>query len=203
MGYEVVALDVEPEPYAEIAEGCGVSVVKCDLEKDELSVGDLDCALFAEGLEHLHYYYAPSILAKINRALKIKGVLILTTPNVASLFRRLRLLLGKQPVYRHHVREYTMEEVLVLVEEAGFDVVKAYYSMVNDLTLIDAEPDNYISLSSYRDLVKATIRRPTKLNVLRALAYPLVKLRPSLRQLMVVVGVKSGEPSLRLLERWG
>jgi len=133
----------------------------------------------------------------------MKSILIPTTPNVASLFRRLRLLLGRQPIYRYHVREYTMEEELALIEEAGFDVMKAYYSMVNDLTLIDAEPDDYIKLSNYRDLVKATLRRPTKLNVLRPLAYPLVKLRPSLRQLMVVVNVKSREPSPRPLERWG
>jgi len=133
----------------------------------------------------------------------MKGVLMLTTPNVASLFRRLRMLLGKQPIYRYHGREYTMEEVLALVEGAGFDVVKAYYSIVNDLTYIDAEPDDYLRLSSYRDLVRIVIKRPTKLNVLRALAYPMVKLRPSLRQLMVVVGVKSREPSLRPLERWG
>ena len=203
MGYEVVALDVEPEPYTKIAKSYGVSVVKCDLERDELNIDNADCAVFAEVLEHLHYHYAPSILAKINRALKMKGILILTTPNVASLFRRLRMLLGKQPIYRYHVREYTMEEVLALVEGAGFDVVKAYYSIVNDLTYIDAEPDDYLRLSSYRDLVRIVIKRPTKLNVLRALAYPMVKLRPSLRQLMVVVSVKSREPSLRPLERWG
>jgi hypothetical protein len=122
---------------------------------------------------------------------------------VASLFRRLRLLLGKQPIYRYHVREYTMEEVLALVEGAGFDVVKAYYSAVNDLTYIDAKPDDYLRLSSYRDLVRVAIERPTRLNVLRVLAYSLVKLRPSLRQLVVVVGAKSERPLLRSLERWG
>ena len=129
--------------------------------------------------------------------------MILTTPNVASLFRRLRLLLGKQPIYRYHVREYTMEEVLALVREAGFDVVKAYYSIVNDLALVDAEPDDRLKLSSYGDLIRVAIKSPTKLNVLRALAYPMVKLRPSLRQLMVVIGAKSEGPSQRPFERWG
>jgi hypothetical protein len=38
MGYNVVAIDVEPEPYLSIAESCGVDAVKCDLEKDELKV---------------------------------------------------------------------------------------------------------------------------------------------------------------------
>jgi len=75
-----------------------------------LKVADADCAVFTEVLEHLHYYYVPSVLEKINRALKKVGYLILTTPNIVSLFRRLKLLLGKQPIYRHHAREYTMEE---------------------------------------------------------------------------------------------
>jgi len=69
MGYNVVAIDVEPEPYLSIAESCGVDVVKCDLERDELKVANADCAIFTEVLEHL----------------------ILTTPNIASLFRRLKL----------------------------------------------------------------------------------------------------------------
>jgi hypothetical protein len=65
--YNVVAIDVEPEPYLSIAEGCGVDVVKCDLERDELKVANADCAIFTEVLEHLHYYYVPSVLEKINR----------------------------------------------------------------------------------------------------------------------------------------
>jgi len=31
MGYNVIAIDAEPEPYLSIAESCGVDVVKCDL----------------------------------------------------------------------------------------------------------------------------------------------------------------------------
>jgi 2-polyprenyl-3-methyl-5-hydroxy-6-metoxy-1,4-benzoquinol methylase len=69
MGYKVVALDVEPEPYMRIAENCGVDVVECDLEKDELGISGVDCAVFTEVLEHLHYYHVSLILAKINKAL--------------------------------------------------------------------------------------------------------------------------------------
>jgi hypothetical protein len=46
-------------------------------------------------------------------------------------------------------------------------------------------------------------KRPSRLNALRLLAYPLVRLRPSLRQLIAVVGVKAGEPKLGAVERWG
>jgi SAM-dependent methyltransferase len=203
MGYEVVAFDVEPEPYVGVAESCGVKVVRCDLERDDLGVAGADCAVFSEVLEHLHYYYAPAVLAKISRALKPGGVLVLTTPNVASLFRRLRLLLGRQPVYRYHVREYTMGEVVSMVEAAGFRVVEAYYSIVNDLTFVDAEPEDYLRVSGCIDLVGLFAKRPSRLNALRLLVYPLVRLRPGLRQLIVVVGVKVGEPELEAVERWG
>jgi len=125
MGYDVVALDIDPEPYMRIAEACNVNVVRCNLERDELGVDNADCAVFTEVLEHIHYYYVPLVLSKINRALKPGGVLVLTTPNIASLFRRLRLLLGMQPIYHYHVREYTMREVVSLLREAGFEIVKA------------------------------------------------------------------------------
>jgi len=71
MGYNVVAFDVYPEPYRKIAEACNISVVRCDLERDELGVSSADCAVFTEVLEHLHYYYAPLVLSKINKALKL------------------------------------------------------------------------------------------------------------------------------------
>jgi predicted SAM-dependent methyltransferase len=90
--------------------------------------------VFTEVLEHLHYYYVPLVLSKIIRTLKPGGVLILTMPSIASLFKRLRLLLGVQPIYQYHVREYTVREVALLPREAGFEVIKVYYSIVNDLT---------------------------------------------------------------------
>ena len=119
--------------------------------------------------------------------------LILTTPNIASLFRRLRLLLGIQPTYHYHVREYAMKEAISLFREAGFEMIKAYYSIVDDLTYIDAEPEEYLGISSFKDLARIALKKPTKLNTLRLLAYPLVKLRPSLRQVIVIVAVKTRE----------
>jgi SAM-dependent methyltransferase len=203
MGYDVVALDIDPEPYMRIAEACNVNVVRCDLERDELGVDNADCAVFTEVLEHLHYYYAPLVLNKINRALKRGGVLILTTPNIASLFRRLRLLLGIQPIYRHHVREYIMKEVVSLLREAGFEIAKAYYSIVNDLTFINANPEEYLRVSSFKDIMSIVLKKPTKLNILRLLAYPIVKIKLSLRQLIVIVATKAREPTVQVLERWG
>ncbi|MEM4488635.1 MAG: hypothetical protein QXK88_07560 [Desulfurococcaceae archaeon] len=66
-------------------------------------------------------------------------------------------------------------------------VLEAHYSEVNDLTNVDAEPGSHVKLRSYRDLLKLIARRLTKLNMLRALVYLLVKAIPSLKMLMPVI----------------
>jgi hypothetical protein len=73
------------------------------------------------------------------------------------------------------VREYTIREVVSLLREAGFEIVKAYYSIVNDLTFIDADPEEYLRISSFKDMMSIVLKNPTKLNILRLLAYPIVK----------------------------
>jgi hypothetical protein len=95
-----------------------------------------------------------------------------------------------------------MEEVLELIKGAGFDVVKSYYSLISDLTYIDADQEDYLRVKSYKDLIRITIKRPTKVNILRTLAYPLVKLKPSLRQLIIIVATKVEEPKMKMLVRW-
>ena len=112
------------------------------------------------------------------------------------------MLLGKQPIYRRHVREYTMEEVLELIKGAGFDVVEPYYSYISDLTYIDADQEDYLRVNGYKDLVRITIKRPSKANILRTLAYPLIKLKPSLRQSIIIIAMKVKELKSNTIERW-
>jgi len=95
-----------------------------------------------------------------------------------------------------------MEEVLELIKGAGFDVVKSYYSLISDLTYIDADQEDYLSVKSYKDLIRITIKRPAKANILRTLAYPLVKLKPSLRQSIIIVATKVKEPKAKIIGRW-
>ncbi|MEM1703890.1 MAG: hypothetical protein QXQ31_07530 [Zestosphaera sp.] len=64
-------------------------------------------------------------MSEVNRVLKLGEKLILTTPNIASLLRRPRLLFGVQPYYVNHVREYIKREVLELLERYGFRVLEA------------------------------------------------------------------------------
>ncbi len=92
MEYDVIAFDIDPEPYMRIAETCNVNVVRCDLERDELDVDSADCAVFTEVLEHLHYYYVPLVLSRINRALKPGGALILITPKHSISIQRVKTI---------------------------------------------------------------------------------------------------------------
>jgi hypothetical protein len=90
-----------------------------------------------------------------------------------------------------------------MLEEAGFKPVEFYYSAVNDLTYVNAEPEDYKRLRGCANLLKLAIKKPTKLNLLRVAAYPLVKLIPSLRMLIVAVSQSVKEPSSKTIERWG
>ena len=65
---------------------------------------------------------------EIHRVLKEDGILVLTTPNVAALSKRLKLLLGYgiydsfsvNGIYGRHNREYSFDEVRNLLEYSGF-----------------------------------------------------------------------------------
>ncbi|HZU32538.1 MAG TPA: glycosyltransferase, partial [Candidatus Angelobacter sp.] len=92
-----------------------------------------DVVLFCEMLEHLNTDPI-QVLAEINRVLKKDGLLLLTTPNMASAKSVNYVLEGGSPyVFGHYVpgglatdrhnREYTAGEVERLVAAAGFDVV--------------------------------------------------------------------------------
>lgn len=204
MGFEVIAVDFDPEEYRSIAETCQVQAVRADLERDRVPVGDewTDCAIFSEVLEHINPYYVGHALSEISRVLRPGGILVLTTPNIASLFRRIRLLLGIQPQYRLHVHEYTKPEVEDLLGRHGFRVLRSFYSDVDDLTYVDAEAEEYLELGTYRRLLRLALRRPTRLNILRLLAYPIVKAFPGLRMLIVVVAEKVSGAETIGVHRW-
>ena len=68
------------------------------------------------------------------------GKLLFSTPNIATLQNRIKLLVGICPlqpaenqmkqgwVHRHgHIREYTMKEVLSLLERCGFAIIRRGY----------------------------------------------------------------------------
>jgi hypothetical protein len=92
-------------------------------------LGEHDLVVAAEVIEHL--YTAPvHVLRYLATGLVPGGRLLIQTPNAASLFKRLKLLRGRNPFepirenrsHPGHFREYTLGELLALGREAGLEV---------------------------------------------------------------------------------
>jgi 2-polyprenyl-3-methyl-5-hydroxy-6-metoxy-1,4-benzoquinol methylase len=91
-----------------------------------------DAVVMAEVLEHLHT--APQLVMRFVRTFVADhGLVLLQTPNAASLSKRLKLLLGRNPFEMirvdttnpGHFREYTLAELHRIARETGFAVARA------------------------------------------------------------------------------
>lgn len=88
-----------------------------------------DFIVFADILEHLK---RPDLVLKtFKKCLKRDGRIIISLPNVARLENRLNFLLGRFDyqecgiMHRDHLRFFTLKTGKELIEEAGFEVIKA------------------------------------------------------------------------------
>lgn len=94
-----------------------------------------DVALCCELIEHLAED-PMHMLLELNRVLKWGGLLIVTTPNIASAISVQEALGGHSPyIYGHynrvnpsdrHHREYTPEDLKIALESAGFQVINLF-----------------------------------------------------------------------------
>ena len=140
VGYQVFGTDVlyhvDMHQNKRRQERYQIIVKECDLAAQSLPFADdfFDVANFAETLEHLSFNPIPA-LKEIHRVLKPGGILFLTTPNATRLGKRIRLLRGRniytsleefcyKVPYGIHYREYTLKEVIMLLELAGYEVSK-------------------------------------------------------------------------------
>jgi len=120
--------------------------------------------VMAEVLEHLHTA-PPLVLAFVKSLLVENGLLILQTPNAASLPKRLKLLLGRNPYEMlridssnpGHFREYTISELRRLAEEVGFRVESCMTSFYFDARF--AHHAGYVEPQPVVGCVKNTIYR--------------------------------------------
>ncbi|MBI4233164.1 MAG: class I SAM-dependent methyltransferase [Chloroflexi bacterium] len=85
------------EKRAEAARDKGVKAQVCDVGQEALPFpdGHFDAVFCGEVIEHL--FDTDHLLDEAARVLSARGVFILTTPNLASWYNRLVLLLGMQP----------------------------------------------------------------------------------------------------------
>lgn len=102
----------------------------------EFAGGSLDLVVATEVLEHLadlpqgfndsfEGSGVRALLSECHRVLKPGGMLFITTPNAASVIHLHMALLAKPPwFYQLHLREYTAGQLVELVQEAGFEVLR-------------------------------------------------------------------------------
>lgn len=117
----------------------GVETLAFNFETERFPFPDaqFDGALFCEVIEH--FIDDPMFcLGELNRIIKEGGFLVLTTPNAASWEAIYRALHQRHPsrwptysnggIGTHciHAREYVVDEVVALVDAAGFTVEKIY-----------------------------------------------------------------------------
>ncbi len=97
-----------------------------------------DIIVAGEIIEHV--FDTDLFLQKIKKLLKSHGKLILTTPNVASLPRRILLLFGKNPLLDNrviigntagHIRYFTFTDTYKILEDNGFRVIKSCSDVLN------------------------------------------------------------------------
>ena len=118
-------------------------LVKVDVDRGNLPYpnNSFDAIYCGELLEHL--YNPDNLLSEVHRILSPKGVCLLTTPNLASWYNRIVMLLGYQPCslsascyhesvgklvkpvgHRDHIRGFTLKALLELLKLHRFKIVK-------------------------------------------------------------------------------
>lgn len=136
-GNNIIGIDIS-ESALEIARGKGLDVLKCDIEnKFPFENSKFDLVVAGEIIEHV--FDTRKFLNEINRVLKRNGTLILTTPNIASLPRRIFLSLGKNPLIEYcsddgnagHIRYFVKKTLCELVETSGFKIDRFTSDVLN------------------------------------------------------------------------
>jgi SAM-dependent methyltransferase len=130
---------VTSEKFERHMRSLGVRVNVCDVERGALPATDrsVDVVLCCELIEHLEGDVR-HVLAEAQRVVRVDGLLLLTTPNHASLAHRWALARGRSvypalddpdyPFYAgagvrnpmRHTREFTVGEIAALLAQAGF-----------------------------------------------------------------------------------
>ena len=108
---------------------CEIDLFNVERDRFPYPDGHFATVICGEVLEHLESDPV-FMMAEIHRILRTGGILVLTTPNVASLRAVAKVLRGEHPESFHrysrdpmapaHSREYTPDEIRLLLSECGF-----------------------------------------------------------------------------------
>ena len=150
-GHECHALDIfdQTKRYAGIYRQNGIHFQVCNSEVDPLPFADntFDAVVCCQVLEHFTHSHLP-VMKEIRRVLKPGGVVEVDVPNAVCFRNRSRMIRGKHITfdYREHYlhaapvlykgrsfyparhnREFTRQELMILLEEAGFRKIEVAF----------------------------------------------------------------------------
>lgn len=140
---DMYGLDIV-EKKLQLAKKKGLKVKLCDIEHQELPFPKnyFDIVILGDMIEHV--FDTDRLLIKCKKVLKSGGKLLISTPNVSSLGRRIMLLLGKNPFLEYstyllssglppvgHVRYYTKQDLSYQLKKHGFQRISIQGDEIN------------------------------------------------------------------------
>lgn len=146
---KAIGIDIAPEAIKR-AKKRGIEGYSLDLDEKDLPIvaNSVDVVFCGEVIEHV--YSSDHLLTELRRVVKPTGLVVITTPNLASWYNRLSVLFGYQPIFSDvsltyslghmfpintsfgHLRMYTLRGLVALMEAHNFSIVKTYGFGVND-----------------------------------------------------------------------
>jgi SAM-dependent methyltransferase len=127
-GYDVTAIEGDPM-LAEAARGKCHEIIVVDLEKPLPDLpGPFDVVVFGDVLEHLKNPL--NVLVAVSKLAKPDGNMIVSVPNVAHVWLRLQLFLGRFEYAERgildatHLRFFTLASFKQLLSGAGLEILK-------------------------------------------------------------------------------
>ena len=134
-GAEIYGVDINPLAVQE-SMSKGIKAQRHDIRQSlPFENSFFEVVWMGEILEHVED--TDRLLAETLRVLKPGGKLILTVPNILSLENRLRMLVGRYPLFAdyhcrgdNHMRFYTLRTIVSQLRERGFKIERVVGSRI-------------------------------------------------------------------------
>lgn len=157
--FSTISYEIPESPY---------DLYEIDIEKEEFpfASASFDFVLFTEVIEHL-WRNPSNTIHQINRVLKNKGNLYLTTPNPCDVHSIVSVLWQSNPNQRSayyttlesgHLHLWTVADVCELVSNHGFIINESITKNLYGHTKFDSQIEDFISkISPHRSLMNETV----------------------------------------------